>query len=226
MNTVTKTPSWHVCTPTTFRFLPSEYVGQFLADGSLRLSSFSRFKQHRDEQRLDTTEGKTSFVHRTQQGAGQTLFARADHGCNAYVLCATIRYDRELMTAFGCDSYIRINNSTEFGVKVGRHIPGLMGGAEGFCLYQDNKIIERDLGYIDVTQFTDPSAPTQSNRERLDGFINDQMKHYPFFLKHSSYSHQLEYRVLWFTSSPVQDFLDIKVPEAIPFCAGPNSLTE
>lgn len=226
MITVPITYPWHICTPTAFRFLPSEYVERFLVDGSLRLSSFSRFKLHRDEQRLDATEGETCFVHRTQQGGGQTLFARAYHGDNAYVLCATMRCDRNLMAAFGCGSYIRINNPTEFGVRVARHIPGLLVGAEGPCLYQENKIIERDLGYIDISQFTDPSSPSQTNRERRERFINDQMKHYPFFLKHSSYAHQLEYRLLWITSSPVQDFLDIKVPEAIPICVGPNSVTE
>jgi len=226
MITVPIVYSWEICTPVVFRFLPDEHVRQFFTDGSLRLSSFSQFKKHNDEQRLDAREGKTFFVHRTQQGGGQTLTAHASHGYNAYVLCGTIRHDEELSKAFGCNSYIRINNPTEFGAKVARHIPGFMVGAEGFCLYQDKKIIERDLGYIDLTQFVDPSSHSEPNKERIRQFINDQMKHYPFFLKDSSYSHQVEYRLVWITSSPVQNFLDIKVPEAIPICTGPNSLTE
>jgi hypothetical protein len=219
-------PQWRICTPTIFRFLPSEYVDQFFADGSLRLSSFPRFKQHRDEQRLDATEGKTLFVHRTQQRSGQTIMASAYHGDNAYVLSAAMRCDRSLMTEFQCDSYIRIGDPTRFGQMVARHVPGLLGGAEGPCLYQENKIIECDLGYIDIAQFTDSSSPSQPSKERLERFINDQMKHYPFFLKHNHYSHQIEYRFLWFISGTRQEFLDIKVPEAIPICARPNRLTE
>jgi hypothetical protein len=226
MITIPITLPWHICTPTVFRFLPAEYVQQFFADGSLRLSSFSQFKQHRDEQRLDLTEGQTCFVHRTERAGGQTFFARAHHGDNAYVLCTTMLYSRELMTAFNCDSYIRINDPTDFGVRVARHIPGFQAGAEGPCLYQDNKVIEHDLGYIDVSQFADPASPSQPNRERLERFINDQMKHYPFFIKHSSYSHQIEYRFVWITSSPTKDFLDVKVPEVISICSKPNSVTE
>lgn len=226
MITIPITYPWHVCTPVVFRFLPEQYVSQFFQDGSLRLSSFSQFTKHSDEQRLDASEGKTMFISRTKQQGGQTLEAQAVHGHNAYILCGSIRYDEELSGAFGCDSYIRINNPTEFGAKVARHVPGLVAGAEGMCLYQRMKIIERDLGYIDLKQFSDPKAPSKINMERLTRFINDQMKHYPFFLKDSSFSHQVEYRFVWITSSPVQDYLDIKVPEVISVCDRPNSLTE
>ena len=154
------------------------------------------------------------------------MLVNAYHGLNAYVLSASMRHDDALMKAFGCDSYIRINNPTEFGIRVSRHIPGLKGGGEGPCLYQNRKVIERDLGYIDVKQFADPTDPSKLDQEKLERFFNDQMQHYPFFLKHSSYSHQVEYRLLWITSTVIDGFLDIKVPEAIPLCSLPSSYSE
>jgi hypothetical protein len=145
-----------------YTFLDTKFVDQFFDEGSLRLSSFSRFKKHEDEQRLDAKEGEALFVHRTSHMGGQSLSARAQHGSNAYVLCATIRYEKELMEAFGCNSYLRINNPTQFGIAISRHIPGFVGGLEGNCLYQENKIIERDLGYIDLKQFPDPDHPVST----------------------------------------------------------------
>lgn len=51
------------------------------------LSSFSRFAEHDDEQRLDTNEGKVHLIHRTSENGGQTLHVEMDFGHDAYVLC-------------------------------------------------------------------------------------------------------------------------------------------
>jgi hypothetical protein len=217
---------WNICTPTLFRFLESEFVDSFFKDGSLRLSSFANFKKHKDEQRLDVKEGKTMFVHRTNQGGGQTITAWATHGVNAYVLCAAMRYDKELMKSFNCDSYIRINNSTQFGMAVARHIPGVIAAFEGHCLYQEMKIVEQDIGYIDINQFRDPKNPENLNKQALNNFIVSRMQHYPLFLKEKSYAHQSEYRFVWITRNKINDFLDLKVPEAVQYCTKPNSVNE
>ena len=217
---------WNVCTPTLFRYLKSDYVDAFFSDGSLRLSSFALFKQHEDEQRLDKTEGETLLSVETQRPEPRLLFSRGYYGLNAYVLSTTIWHDEDLMEAFECDSYIRINDATEFGMRVARHVPSLIAGFEGLCLYQDKKIIARSVDHMDTTQFFDPTDPSRPNRELLERFTRDEMKHYPFFLKHKSYLHQGEYRLLWMTSARVEGFLDIKVPEAIPFCSRPRSFTD
>lgn len=217
---------WNICTPTLFRYLPSSYVDAFFGDGSLRLSSFETFGQHEDEQRLDVREGKTYFVHRTNQGGGQTIEAWATHGTHAYVLSSSMLCDQELMEAFGCDSYIRINDSTKFGMAVSHHIPSFVAGFEGPCLYQGKKIIERDLGFIDIKRFRDPDNPDQIRRDLLNDFIISRMRHFPFFLKERSYSHQVEYRFVWVVGDRIGDYLDVKVPEAVQFCGRPSELTE
>lgn len=217
---------WHVCTPTIFRYLNAEHVDAFFSDGSLRLSSFARFKTHADEQRMDAKEGEVHFVHRTNQNGGQTLYAKSFHGTKAFVLCATMRHDNALMADFGCDSYIRIENPTEFGARVARHIPGLQAGAEGPCLYQNKKFIERDLGYLDTKLFADPADPSKPNVEAISRILNDQMRHWPLFLKERSFASQAEYRLLWLTSADIDGYVDIKVPEAIPLCSRPSELTQ
>ena len=220
------TSIWNVCTPTLFRYLESNYVEAFFSDGSLRLSSFASFKQHEDEQRLDKTEGETSLSVRTQQPEPRLLFSRGSYGLNAYVLSTTMMHSEELKKAFNRDSYIRINDSTEFAIRIARHVPSLTTGFEGPCLYQTRKVINRSIDHMDTTQFHDQSDPSKPNRELLEKFTREQMAHYPFFLKHKFYSHQVEYRLLWMTSAPADGFIDIKVPEAIAFCSRPTELTE
>ena len=215
---------WNVCTPVLFRFIEKQYVDAFFDDGTLRLSTFNKFKNHHDEQRLDKQEGQTFFVHRTNQQGGQTLEALAQHGQNAYVLCGATRFEKELMKSFDCDSYIRINDPTKFSMAISKHIPGFVAGFEGACLYQSNKIIEKDLGYIDLNKFKNNSGQVDINM--LNSFINHHMSFYPFFLKDTSYAHQLEYRLLWLSNAEMNEHIDIKVPEAIQFCTQPNQLTE
>lgn len=215
---------WNISTPTLFRYLPKQFVDQFFSNGYLRLSSFSQFHNHTDEQRLDKQEGKTLFVHRTYQGGGQTFEALTEHGHDAYILSTSVRYGEDLLNKFG-DSYIRINHSTNFGVAISRQIPGLIAGFEGLCLYQNNKIIEKDLGYINLDMFKD-SKHQNFNKSKLDGCINQQMKHYPMFLKDKIFVNECEYRFVWFTNNKISDYIDIEIPDAIQFCTPPNKLTE
>jgi len=215
---------WNVCTPTLFRFMEREFVDQFFHDGSLRISSFKQFREHKDEQRLDKFEGDTYCALTSSQNGGQTIEAKVRHGKNAYVLCAAMRFDKELMKSFEQDSYIRINDPTKFGMVISRHVPGFVAGYEGPCLYQENKIINKDIDYIGLDAFR--SSTGQIDMSRVNSFIDREMDFIPYFLKERSYAHQIEYRMLWLTNSDIEDFMDIKVPEAVQFCTRPKSLTE
>jgi hypothetical protein len=200
------------------------FVDAFFADGSLRLSSFEQFHRHTDEQRLDQREGETFFVHVTQESGGQTITAQAHHGHNVFVLCGSTRDD--LTSTFGCDSYIRIDDPTAFGQAVARHIPGLTAGTEGFCIYQDKKVIQCDLGFLNVKEFTGSNEPVEEGAvvtlsQKGHRLINNAMGHIPFFLKDKSFAHQAEYRIIWAVSNPISPFIDVKVPEAIPYCSKP-----
>jgi len=128
------------------------------------------------------------------------------------------------MENFDCDSYIRINDPTKFSMAISKHIPGFVAGFEGPCLYQSNKIIEKDLGYVDLNKFRNNSG--QVDRNMVNSFVSHHMSFYPFFLKDTCYAHQLEYRLLWLSNAEINEHIEIKVPEAIQFCTKPNKLTE
>ncbi len=217
---------WNICTPNLFRYLDAEYVDSFFGSGALRLSSFKQFATHENEQRLDVREGESLFIHRTSHPEPQTLAARAYHGIHAYVLSTSMLFDEDLMHAFECDSYLRILDSTNFGMAIARQIPGLIVAYEGPCQYQVEKIVEKNLGYVDIEQFKDPNGPQGVNEAMLNEFILSRMRHYPLFLKHKDYAHQVEYRFVWVVRERLGPYLDLKVPDAVRFCERPNPVTE
>ncbi len=217
---------WNIYTPVVFRYLNKEHVDSFFNNGEIKLSSIEEFKQHLDEQRLDKKEGDTMFISRTTEGGGQTVTAKALHGSNAYILSASMKYEPELMSNFQTDSYIRIKDTTNFGISISKCIASLVSGFEGPCIYQINKIIESDLGYINIEKLRDPNDPTIKPEIILSNLLNSKMQHFPYFLKEKSFLHQMEYRFVWIVKEKVEKSIIIKVPEAIKFCEKPNALTE
>lgn len=211
--------------PPLYRYLPKTYVEAFFTDGSLRLSSFRSFHQHSDEQRLDVWEGFSTFFHATADNGGQTIMARIIHGRDCYVLSASAIHDEDLEGAFDCDSYIQINDSTNFGMAVARHIPGIRAGIEGPCFYQQQRMFIRDLGgYVDLKTLAKDGLEQEIDPQKLKEFVTARAAHWPLFLKDMAYSHQAEYRFVWKATSDTSEFLDIEVPEAREFCSPPSSL--
>ena len=193
-------------------------VSTFIKLGTL--SSFSRFRRHKDEQRLDREEGMIKFINRTEEKGGQTIIAEGGFGRDAYVLCATAAHSKRQMKRFRRDSYIRINESVKFGYEVAKKIPGIWRAFEGLCLYSEHKIVEKDLGYVDLERTRNPDGTYPA--DPFFAFIMRSMGQMGYFLKHKRYSPQVEYRYLWLTDNEPKDFLDIKVPEAIRFCSRPK----
>jgi len=204
------TKTWNISKPTVYRYLPKKYVDSFFKDGSLRLSSFKQFKKHNNEQKLDGKEGEINFIHRNNSGAGQTIQVWSRHGLNSYLLCGTTVYDEDMMKEFQCDSYIRINDITNFAIAISNHIPAFVEGAEGICDYKNKRIVEKDLGVIDLNRF--------KSEGEVNRFLLEKMKFFPCFLKEKKYAKQSEYRLIWHINQEVNDYIDIKVPEARQFC--------
>jgi len=216
--------TWTVATPQPYRYLDREYVEAFFSDGSLRLSSFAKFAQHEDELRRDEHEGATSVIVRANQGEMKTIAAFMQMGYNAYVLCASSYFSDDLMRRFGCDSFLRVNNTTEFANAVSRHIPGFVHGTEGMCIYEENPGILRDVetGWsmnqeeIDGELTYDPA-----DLQRIKDHLQQTAGLLPVFLKNAVFAEQAEYRMLWFTQSMAEEVLTIRVPEARQFCTPP-----
>lgn len=217
---------WRIRRPFVYRYLEKQFVDQFFEDGSIRISSFSEFSKHRDEQRKDSSEGQGFAVHMNQEGTGQTIIAKIAQGADTYVLCGSTRYHVDLAEAFKTDSGFRINDPTAFANVIAHHLPGFRDGCEGSCIYMASRTVTRDMGPISMDALT-----VDGDQKRLDigkssqvisGILGDDL----YFTKLLKYSNQNEYRILWNVHSKSQTFIDIRCPEAIQFCTQFSDLVD
>jgi len=209
---------WRIRRPYLYRYLEKAYVEAFFETGALRLSSFSQFSKHSDEQRLDGSEGRGIVSNITTDAGGQTIMAAIGQGHTAYVLSASTLFSAEISKDFETDSGFRINDVLGFANAVSRHIPGFNAGMEGPCHYLPKRVLERDMGHVNIEEMrVNPDSKEIDMGKMMQavfGLAGDDM----FFLKHSGYASQNEYRLLWNTSIEVDGFIDIVCPEARQFC--------
>jgi hypothetical protein len=124
---------------------------------------------------------------------------------SAYLLCTTLWHNPQLMQDFGCDSFIRIHDPAEFGRRVSQHVPGFTMGCEGPCMYQHGRLVEASL--------PDNTKGSRSSARAKQRELAAMIQRYAHFLKHKSFSHQAEYRLLWLTDAEdAPEHLDIKGP--------------
>lgn len=206
---------WAILRPTVYRFLEKSYVDEFFEHGRIRLSSFSRFAKHDDEQRHDSSEGKAvSFLTDSES----TVALGAGVGFDSYILCGSTSSAETVASAFS-DSAIVIENTTEFAAAIARALPHYMNGLEGNCTYRSNRVIERRLPQGRIKEMWD------TNKQE-DGTINmdilrDVIKPVSIdllFLKEEKYAQQLEYRFVW-RCAHIEDYIDLVVPDARRFCS-------
>jgi hypothetical protein len=205
---------WSIFTPTAFRLMPRKYVETFFATGELKLSSFTDFSRHRDEERKDKDEGQNVLVGR---GPASTIYARTVHGSDAYILCATAcRPSAELLNRFESNAAIQIFDTTGFAAAVTKHIPGVRQGFEGYCYYSDGGI-EYKIPDIDVEHFKSNPREQTLDLSKLGGFLQNLAGNAVFFRKNPEFRHQLEYRWIWIAPTR-QDSLIVNAPDARAFC--------
>lgn len=204
--------TWRTFSPVVYRYMDRQYIDAFFEDGSLRLTSLAKCKQHTDEQRLDREEGSLRLITRCTE-TGAATFRELQMTDNPYILCTTLWHNEILMLDFGCNSYMRIHDPAEFGIRVSKHIPGFSSGGEGPCMYQHLRLID-----VSLQQLTKPGASASEKHDQSK--VAALIQQYAIFLKHKSFSHQAEYRLVWHSDiSTREDYLDIKVPEAIELCS-------
>lgn len=209
---------WKIRRPYLYRYLEKQFVNAFFETGALRLSSFEAFSKHKDEQRLDGSEGRGIVSHTNSEGSGQTMMAVIGQGHRAYVLCAATIYSPDIAQDFATNSGFRINDILGFSNAIARHIPGFNAGSEGSCHYLPKRVLDRDMGLVDIEAMR--VSPGSKNldmgkmMQAVFGMAGDDL----LFLKHIRYAHQNEYRLLWNTSRDIDTHIDIQCPEARQFC--------
>lgn len=207
--------SWQIRTPTVYRYLKHKHIDQFFDSGELRLSSFSQFSKHEDEQRKDTQEGSNIL---TVSGKDQTMFAVTQHGHDAYILSGSVIHSEDLLKAFDCDGCIKIKNTVAFGTAVGGAIDNSIGGLEGFCIYQDDRVIRKSAPDFDVDDLRHSEVDQNLDMQKLFGAVFQIAGPDVFFTKLRKYQHQLEYRFVWIVEGEAEDHIFIECPEAVQFC--------
>ena len=203
---------WSIKTPTLTRYMEETYVDEFFKSGSLRLSSFKSFRNNPDEEQGDQHEGRASAQIKTPNGNHAIL---AMNGQEAYVLCATTVESKKLEASFKTKTGFRILNSLGFANCISAHIPGFVGGIEGLCSYRDSTIINKNLSkdFSPPDSFVNPEIWAGE----YDKFVARQSQE-AFFIKLSKYSHQAEYRFIWFAHGKEGKYIDIICPEARQYC--------
>jgi hypothetical protein len=203
---------WSIRLPILTRYLEAKYVDAFFEDGSLRLSSFRKFRKSPDEERGDIFEGRVN-MEITIPNAHHAICAIS--GQEAYVMSTTTVESRKLGASLKSDSGFRILNSLAFADCVSRQIAGFLGGCQGLCIYRDDIVIQKK----DSEPMRTPESYSNPE-ERAADYDKYVSKHIvdAFFLKRAEYSHQGEYRFIWFAQGTEKDHLDVKCPDAIKYC--------
>ncbi len=210
---------WGIKTPNLTRYMEKQYVDDFFEYGKLRIPSFRRFRNNPDEEQGDAFEGMTSTKIATPTGSHAIV---AINGQEAYVLCTTTVESKTLQAKFRTEFGIRILNTLGFAHSISAHIPGFIGGLEGLCFYRDdvsiNKTIESSFPPRD--KFSDPEVMFREHEKFVAAHTKDSL-----FIKRSKFSHQAEYRFIWFAQGLEQEYVEITCPEARQYCQPINSQT-
>jgi hypothetical protein len=118
-------------------------------------------------------------------------------------------------SSFRTDDGFRILNTLAFADAISRYIPGFIAGVEGLCSYRENLLIQEH----DETPIRSPDSfanPEEWGKE-YDRYVAEKSVK-AFFIKRIKFSHQGEYRFIWFAAGSEKEHIDIICPEARRFC--------
>lgn len=209
----------HVKMPPVFRYLPQKYIDEFFNSGKLRLSAFSEFAKHTDEQRQDTEEGWL-IVDITIPSKHMRLRSKSGIGRDSYILSTSLRGDSELMRegwGFGTDGYFKINDVESFGTAIALRIANCTRLITGNCTYVDEKEISREMEEA-AEKAIAQDAQGKRNIQRVMGLILQVIYPDACFWKLKRYAHHQEFRFIWHVGHEVHEPLFIECPEAVQFC--------
>lgn len=202
---------WQVRRPPVTRYMETPFTDKFFKDGSLRLSSFRRFRSYADEVRGDAFEGRANQTWIHPDGGRSAIVGM--NGGRCFVLCGTCSEGPEMAEAFGTTDGFRILNTLAFADAVSRQIPGFVSGVEGLCLYRDDTRLTKHMPQMFTVE---DEANLQPAVDRFDKAARDEAVD-SYFIKRRKYATQCEYRLLWMALGDELDHIDIKCPDAIDF---------
>lgn len=211
-----------------FRYLPTQYVDQFFADGSLLFTTYEKCRAHEDLTRRDAREGKTNFYF---PHAGRVVAGISAVGKRSYMLCTSSTLSDDIKSRFQVDNWIEIVNPDAFADAVSRAIPGFIRLQKAPCRYVAERSIERSIStpiipdhapLIEATRSGVPGAVeaifhamNQQMADRLEDELGDET----YFLKEADpYAVEDEFRFVWTVDHEVSTPTVFKCPDAAKFC--------
>lgn len=188
-----------ICVSSLYRFVPEQYIDDFVRKGRIWLSTFDRCQRLEDENRTDGNEGRVEFYHDAKK------IAHAHVGKNGYLLCAST-------TPFASGS-----KPNQRCVYI-QDLPGLANAItkalrdkkikvsaviQGPCIYTDHRV------HLDY----DPDRTPEELEKILTAF-GDRV----YFLKDAlpKFVVEHEYRVVWLTDGEIKGdglLVEISNPE-------------
>ncbi len=217
MITVPQGVNWQLRPVATYRFLEKKHVDDFFNNGILGLSSFRKFRTHKDEVRGDKHEGMglylANHLPKDPSQKGHSYGSYMITGKNAYILSTTMKNDLTTFDDCDYDSGFIINDIYGFSVEVGRCIRTLIGGIIGQCVYREPAIIPIDVGEFNYHNLT----AEQKQQKWIEFNQKCEQDIDIFFLKEKQYEIQQELRILWFADQ-TEEYELIKCPKARTFC--------
>jgi len=213
-------------TPTVIRYMNRVHIEDFFQNGKLMLTTYSKCRNHEEQNRLDQNEGKGNFEieYPSINVSGSRLV-----GKNSYMLCMSMIESEDLSSKFNTDSYLIIDNAILFFDAVAKALAGFEAGKLGPCGYVDSRYLIKKC----VDDLPDPKdmieAAIQKDQEKLNKSfsehqealsksIDSNIQEFPYFIKDSIFSTEAEFRMVWITSYEVNDSIIINCPEAIKYC--------
>ncbi|TIL23893.1 MAG: hypothetical protein E5Y88_20385 [Mesorhizobium sp.] len=203
-----------VFVPPLRRHMAKQYVNMFWDNGSLQLSTFEAFRQHKSEGQGDPLEGHASYML-NDQSQGRHFGTSTIVGGNAYVLSFTSR--TTLPEEFG-DAFFEVIEPVGFAAEAANMIPGCTSVMIGPCIYMDTKLLTKSGAApgIDDLLVGDGSTDVSLDKLFAQGAALQGPRHY--FMKNRRYEPQSEFRMIWETNGPLTAPLVVIWPALRQYC--------
>lgn len=196
--------------PQVFRYMPKNFVDDFLNQGKLRLSSFKKYREEDHPEKGDEKEGKFQLMGFFNPG-----FLHANGGAEdyQYVLCTSMLGNKNIMAQFEANDCFVISNPLQFAAEIASNIPGCKRVFQGVCNYNENfSVYSPNISLEGTNGLAEHQA---------DALLRHTLGSEHFFKKPSKYSSQYEYRFVFETDREVSEYIDIVSIAASKLCMRP-----
>lgn len=208
--------------PNLYRYLEDDFVKMFFSKGILRLSSFEKFKKHKNETRLDKQEG-IAILKASCTDSMMGIESKIGTSDNKFILCTSTMYSKEIKQIFEVNDCFEIFKPINFMISVfeslvkeGYIVSRIIFGP---CCYKNSREIYSNITQSDIDNIKIDNENRTMDFNALFSLCNKVANDNILFLKTDNYSNQHEYRIIWeVKNNNIPEYIDLKVPNALQYC--------